>query len=465
MRRKEDFKNRFKYPRITSFTLSSYIQQEYRSNYPAILQSKAVLPPRLSASRQSLHLPGPSRTTNLHLFIPTPAFRKSPLREPGNRVIFHTFPYSRPRRLFQYERKNASKGVGKRKEKTKKKRQTEAASRSIRITSDTFAWRHSGGGCIAIRVTHAPLNPLTTRARALRMREPGIRPPILRSRCCGTIVCPARSSRTRERVRTASAQRCFALAHHPLVSLFIHPRLPRLFQPVHPATHQSPIHPSAHAAQVPMEGTMHPASTLRASESGYCRIRWVRQSAVSPLAGSAGCGHITITATISFPFFSFLYFPPCSSFAIRCLVCYHASSSRSLFIYISHQLVYPSLLRVHATRCSDNNGYYSLCRTVTRYRARAAPSLFPLADFASRQQEVGIRGARTAPSSTKQAHRRPITMASLPKRFIVIGRVRHSAHASMRTNHCFAGMGGPLCTATPSTLATSMLCRRRGAAS
>lgn len=56
------------------------------------------------------------------------------------------------------------------------------------------------------------------------------------------------------------------------------------------------------------------------------------------------------------------------------------------------------------------------------------------------------RGGRDTPvrvrhrlEATKQAHRRPITMASPPKRFIVIGVL--SAHASMRTNHCFSSNG------------------------
>ena len=82
------------------------------------------------------------------------------------------------------------------------------------------------------------------------------------------------------------------------LSLFIHPRLPRLLQPVHPHERASLLGPRARRS------SGRGGNNASAASASRIRLLWGqvvgRESAESPLAGFAGCGHITIAATISF---------------------------------------------------------------------------------------------------------------------------------------------------------------------
>lgn len=99
--------------------------------------------------------------------------------------------------------------------------------------------------------------------------------PILRARCRGT--------------------RSFVLLVRPRASLFIHPRLPRLFQPLRPRIRAST--PFGPALKWPWREQCVQQRGMR---------QWVwplwgqvgRQSAESPLACRVGCGHHTIVATV-----------------------------------------------------------------------------------------------------------------------------------------------------------------------
>lgn len=81
--------------------------------------------------------------------------------------------------------------------------------------------------------------------------------------------------------------------------------------------------------------------------------------------------------------------------------------------------------------------------TIASSLALPPPLFLSLSLFRPRSRGSGrdTRRCVHATGATKQAHRRPITMASPPKRFIVIGVP--SAHASMRTNHCLSSNGRP----------------------
>lgn len=111
----------------------------------------------------------------------------------------------------------------------------------------------------------------------------------------------------------------------------------------------------------------------------------------------------------------------------------------SLFGFSSRFIVTRSprerFLSFSPTDHADNNSELSLSRL---YYPNARQSLSTRSRCARGGRDTPVR-VRYRLEATKQAHRRPITMASPPKRFIVIGVL--SAHASMRTNHCFSSNG------------------------
>ena len=125
--------------------------------------------------------------------------------------------------------------------------------------------------------------------------------------------------------------------------LFTHPRFISLASlPAGASVHPLSIHPAERAspfAQVAVEGrTMHPPRLdLAIVGSGG--------SSESPLAGSTGCGHTTIPATISLFLFPSLSLPS-PSFLLRCLASFVPLHRRSLFLFLS--LSFSLSLRVHA---------------------------------------------------------------------------------------------------------------------
>ena len=180
------------------------------------------------------------------------------------------------------------------------------------------------------------------------------------------VVVAARSFVAVERDRgRGTARACTVSAHRRLVSpwpaailslffslslsLFIHPRLPRLLQPVHPHERASLLGPRARRS------SGRGGNNASAASASRIRLLWGqvvgRESAESPLAGFAGCGHITIAATISFLPLSlslsrFLPVPRSRTVVSVATTSLYLSLSLSPPIYISARSLYPFLSRV-----------------------------------------------------------------------------------------------------------------------
>lgn len=219
------------------------------------------------------------------------------------------------------------------------------------------------------------------------------RPPIPRTSCC--LHVPSRTN---------------ACCSHTLGL-----SLSRLFQPVHPSTHYPSIQPSEHPLSLKW-----PWREEQCIHRGWIWPLWGqvgRRSAESPLAGSTGCGHTTIPATISLFLFPSLSLSPLprSSFVVS-LPSFLSTDDPSLSLSFSFSV---SLLFPFApsSRGLITIGILPL-RSSLASRAIALPRGLSFRSWISRggsQEEVGINAYGTAPGttglSTKQAHRRPITMA------------------------------------------------------
>ena len=255
------------------------------------------------------------------------------------------------------------------------------------------------------------------------------RPPIPRTSCC--LHVPSRTN---------------ACCSHTLGL-----SLSRLFQPVHPSTHYPSIQPSEHPLSLKW-----PWREEQCIHRGWIWPLWGqvgRRSAESPLAGSTGCGHTTIPATISLFLFPSLSLSPLprSSFVVS-LPSFLSTDDLSFSFSLS-----PFPFRSEFTRSDNNrNSPSPFLPGVTRYRAPTR-SLFPLVDFARRLAGGGrdkrVRHRTRDDRALYQAGASPTYYNGQALLSVSLSSaVRHTLPMRPCAQTIVSpGMGGPLCAiATPS---------------
>lgn len=196
---------------------------------------------------------------------------------------------------------------------------------------------------------------------------------------------------------------------------FTHPRFTSLA-----SLSASCIHPSARAS-IPFRSAAQVA--VRREEQCIHRA-WIwplwgqvgRRSAESPLAGSTGCGHTTIPISLFLLSPQASSFPPSLSLSFSLLPCLAPSSFVPLHQRSASSLSlspFPSYALTQFTR-SDNNRNSpspSLRHALSRSHELARVPLSARGFREEARRRIGRDNAYRTRDSTKQAHRRPITMA------------------------------------------------------